>query len=170
MFGFKTCIILLSWKFCKAEIWLCIPASLCSPFPVTPFPCAPLPLPPISSASAQLITEIIEAATSWQSSGGRGKERRAPCAFWTPSPLPLLCPFQLCACCSFNGSRRAFSYFPSFFYFFELQENLLGVEDEGKSACVALAWHSLPSVSSSGMQGWGGVPQESIPRSGSRSW
>lgn len=123
---------------------------------VPSFSCAPLPLPPISSASAQLITEIMEAATSWQSSGGRGKERRVPCASWTPSPLSLLHPLQLHACCSFNGSRRTFSYFPSFLHSPELQEDLLGVGDGGKPARVALAWCSLPAASGSGMQGWGG--------------
>lgn len=127
-------------EICEAEIWLCIPAGLCPPFPVTPFPCAPFPLPPISSASAQLIAEIMEAATSWQSSAGRGKERRVPCASWTPSPLPLLHPLQLCACCSFNGSRRTFSYFPSFFHSPELQEDLLAVGDGGKPAHVALVF------------------------------
>lgn len=48
VFGFKICIILHPWKFCEAEIWLCIPAGLCPPFPATPFPCPPLAVPQLN--------------------------------------------------------------------------------------------------------------------------
>lgn len=40
----------------------------------------------------------------------------SPLCFLDPQPSPTAPSFELHACCSFNGSRRAFSYFPSFYF------------------------------------------------------